>query len=58
MLQKLNDPAVHEVVGRTLINTLKLGLVAAIFIATQQAFQKSSNDLITVASQDVAKLAE
>jgi len=59
MLKRIiNDPAVHEVIGRTLVNTVKLGIVAALFLALQKQFNDTSNVFIATMDQDITKLNE
>lgn len=56
MLEKLQDPKTHEVIGRTAVNTLKLGIAAFLFIALQNAFYQSANDLIGSVNDGITAL--
>jgi len=55
---KLNDPVFHEALGRTIIQTIKIGLAAAVFMAAQQALYAQSNTLINSLDQGIAKLTD
>ncbi len=58
MLEKLNDPAFHETIGRTIIQTIKIGLAAAVFTVAQKALYSQSNALIESVHQDIAKVKQ
>lgn len=58
LLEKLNDPKFHEIVGRTIIQTIKIGLAAAIFMAAQQALYAQSHNLIKSVDMNIANLTE
>lgn len=50
----LLNPKVHEILGRTLINTVKLGVAAALLFSMQDAFHKTGDNLI----KEMGKLPE
>lgn len=58
MFEKFKDPQMHEIIGRSLINVLKLGITAVLFVTLQKAFYSTSNDLIDTADQGLTKLME
>lgn len=58
MLDKLNEPETHEIIGRTIVNTVKLGIVAALFLTLQKQFYQSSNELITTVDRGIASLID
>lgn len=58
MLEKLQDPKLHEAIGRTAISTLKMGIAAFLFITIQNAFYKSANNLIGSVDQSLSTLTK
>ncbi|MFZ5645968.1 MAG: hypothetical protein ACOY46_20630 [Bacillota bacterium] len=50
----LMSPKVHEILGRTIVNTVKLGLASALLFSMQDAFYKSGDKLI----REIGKLPE
>jgi hypothetical protein len=55
MFEKLlMSPKVHEILGRTLLNTMKLGVAATLLFSMQDAFYKSGDKLI----REIGKLPE
>ncbi|NPV89901.1 MAG: hypothetical protein HPY50_03885 [Firmicutes bacterium] len=56
MFDFLNNPKTQETIGRTILNTVKLGVVAALFFAAQNAFYKHSNETIGSAAQMITNI--
>ncbi|NPV89218.1 MAG: hypothetical protein HPY50_00395 [Firmicutes bacterium] len=56
MLDFLNNPKTQETIGRTFLNTVKLGIVAGLFFAVQNAFYKHSNETIGSATQVITNV--
>ncbi|NPV92436.1 MAG: hypothetical protein HPY50_16860 [Firmicutes bacterium] len=56
MLDFLSNPKTQEAVGRTILNTAKLGVIAALFFAAQNAFYKHSNETIGSATQVITNV--